>query len=52
MKTLLNTKSSKFIRLSDERANHLVHGVEGDTFRFMPKWCWKEQEGIEYKGKK
>jgi len=52
MKTILNTINSRFVRMSDDKANHLVHGREDDKFKFMPKWCWKEQEGIEYKGKK
>jgi len=52
MKTILNTRNSKFVRISNKRAYQLVHGREDGRFKFMPKWCWKEQEGIEYKGKK
>jgi hypothetical protein len=52
MKTVQNTRTSKFMRVSDRRGYQLVHGRTDGRFKFMPKWCWKEQEGIEYKGGK
>lgn len=48
MKCIKNPKTKKVRRVSNEDAQRLVDS--GSVY--CPKWEWKEQKGIDYKGKK
>jgi len=48
MKTI-KTANGSIIRVSDQEALKMVDNTD---YFYCPKWEWKDQEGIEYRGKR
>jgi hypothetical protein len=51
MKTLYDSWSKKFIRTADSNALRLTTN-HPKRFSYAPKWLWKVQEGIPYRGQR
>lgn len=49
MKCIIKINTDKIYRVKDKRAHQLVNS---GTHRFTPKWMWKEQQGLTYRGTK
>jgi hypothetical protein len=50
MKTLWDDSINKAVRLKNEKARR--HAVINNRFWYVPKWVYKVQEGMEYKGQR
>lgn len=45
----VKTSNGKIVRVRDEVAARLV---EKPGYSYCPKWEWKDQKGVEYKGER